>query len=80
MEENNKIFFVYVSRFQMNEVNENKVHKMDLKIILEEFKNVFCDDIKDLLPKREFNHAIDLVAYVVPGAKAPYLHSFAQKN
>jgi hypothetical protein len=37
----NKIFLIYLNGIQMNEVKGNKVDKMDVKVFLEDFRDVF---------------------------------------
>jgi hypothetical protein len=75
----NEVFLIYLNGVQMNEVKGNNIDRMDVKVFLEDFKDVFLDDLKDLPPKREIDHAIDLVANTAL-AKAPYHHSLAQKS
>jgi hypothetical protein len=80
IKKSNEVFMVYLNGVQMNEVKGSNVDKMDVKVFLDEFKDVFSDDLKDLAPKREVDHAIDLVADAAPIARAPYRHSLAQQS
>jgi hypothetical protein len=80
IKKSNEVFLVYLNGVQMNEVKESNVDKMDIKVFLDEFKDVFSDDLKDLPPKGEVDHAIDLVADAAFIARAPYCHSLAQQS
>jgi hypothetical protein len=70
IKKSNEVFLVYLNGVQVNEVKGSNVDKMDVKVFLDEFKDVFSDDLKDLSPKREVDHAIDLVANATPIARA----------
>ena len=43
-----------------------------------DFKDIFPEELNELAPMREVDHAIDLVADGAPIAKASYRHSLAQ--
>ena len=49
-----------------------------MKVFLDDFEDIFHEELNELPPTREVDHAIDLVANVATVAKAPYSHSLAQ--
>ncbi|PKU73783.1 RNA-directed DNA polymerase [Dendrobium catenatum] len=55
-------------------VKEEKKEERELKDIpiIQEFPEVFSDDLPDLPPSREIDFSVELVAGVEPFAKAPY--------
>jgi hypothetical protein len=53
IKKNNKVFLVYLNGVQMNEVKGNNVDRMNVKIFLEDFKDVFPKDLKDYLLKEK---------------------------
>jgi hypothetical protein len=53
IKKSNKVFLVYLNGVQMNEVKGSSVDKVDVKVFLDKFKDVFSDDLKDLIPLKE---------------------------
>jgi hypothetical protein len=53
IKKNNEVFLVYLNGVQMNEVKGNNVDRMNVKIFLEDFKDVFPKDLKDYLLKEK---------------------------
>ena len=49
-----------------------------MKVFFDDFKDIFPEELKELPPTREVDHAIELVADAAPIAKPPYHHSQAQ--
>jgi hypothetical protein len=80
IKKSNEVFLVYLNGVQMNEVKGSGVDIMDAKLFLDNFKDVFLDDLKDLPPKREVDHATDLIADAAPIARAPYRHLLPQQS
>jgi len=67
---NQEVYLIHMRELH----DERKDNKFSIKVksFLYEFENVFPNEIEDLPPIREVDHAIDLVANVAPVAKAPY--------
>jgi hypothetical protein len=74
---NHEIFLVNVNEIDDEKKDGIRVKEKE-KLFLDEFKDVFPDEMTELPPAREVDHAIDLVADAAPIAKAPYRHSLAQ--
>lgn len=77
-----EIFLVHVMELQ-KEIKVNKEEDMALdegKLFLDEFNDIFPDEITKLPPVREVDHAIDLVANAAPVSRAPYRMSLAQNE
>ena len=74
---NHEIFLVNVNEIDDEKKDGVRVKEKE-KLFLDEFKDVFPDEMTELPPAREVDHAIDLVADAAPIAKAPYRHSLAQ--
>ena len=49
-----------------------------MKVLLDDFKDILPEELKKMLPTREVDHAIELIADAVLIAKPPYCHSLAQ--
>ena len=77
MRKNHEIFLVNVNEIDDEKKDGVRVKEKE-KLFLDEFKDVFPDEMTELPPAREVDHAIDLVADAAPIAKAPYRHSLAQ--
>ena len=71
-----QIFLIHLSEVE-KEIKVNEFNK-GMKVFLDEFKDVFPEELNELPPMREVGHAIDLIADAAPIAKAPYCHSLAQ--
>ena len=69
----------------MHVINDEHLNKEDkLKFndipILNEFSDVFPEEIPSLPPKRELDFTIELVQEVVPNSKAPYRMNILELN
>lgn len=73
---NHEVYLIHMNEVY-NEMKENEF-SVDVKSFLNEFKDVFPNEIDDLLPTREIDHTKDLITNAAPVAKAPYWHSLAQ--
>ena len=71
-----QVFLIHLSEVE-NEIKVNEFNK-GVKVFLDEFKDVFPEELNELPPMREVDHAIDLIADAAPIAKAPYRHFLAQ--
>jgi hypothetical protein len=47
---------------------------------LEEYFDIFLDDLLSLPPPRDVDHAIELTSNAKPILKTPYCHFFAKKR
>ena len=72
-----QVFLIHISEVE-NETNDDALSAKGVKVFLDEFKDIFSEELNELPPPREVDHAIDLVADAAPIAKAPYRHSLAQ--
>ena len=54
------------------EAMENETPKLEDYHVMQEFKDVFPDEIPGLPPKRDIDFTIDLVLGVAPVSKTPY--------
>ena len=72
-----QVFLIHLSEVE-KEIKVNEFNK-GMKVFLDEFKDVFPEELNELPPMREVDHAsIDLIVDAAPIAKAPYRHSLAQ--
>ena len=73
-----KVFVVHV----MNDKCMNKEDKLkfDDIPILQEFSDVFLEEIPRLPPKRELDFTIELVPGAIPNSKAPYWMNILELN
>ena len=72
-----KIFLVHLMEVE-NETKDNEFDTKGVTISLDNFKDIFPEELNELPPMREVDHAIELVADVALIAKSPYRHSLAQ--
>ena len=72
-----EVFLVHLMEVE-NETKDNEFDPNGVKIFLDDFKDVFPEELNELPPMREVDHAIELVADAAPVAKPPYRHSLAQ--
>ena len=61
---------LYASHIEEEE--ENETLKLEDYHMLQEFRDVFLDDIPGLPPKRDIDFTIELVPGAAPVSKAPY--------
>ena len=59
-----QVFLIYLSEVE-NEIKVNEFNK-GVKVFLDEFKDVFPEELNALPPMREVDHAIDLIADAAP--------------
>lgn len=53
-----QVFFIYVNKIEIeSKSNETK----EMKVFLDDFKNIFLEEINELPPIRDVDHAINLV-------------------
>ena len=57
------------------EATENKIPKLEDYHVLQEFKDVFLDEVPGLPLKRDIDFTIDLVPRVAPVSRTPYIMS-----
>ena len=65
-----KIFQLYAAHIL--EPTGDETPRLEEYHVLQEFKDVFLDEIPGLPPKRDIDFTIDLVPGVAPVSKAPY--------
>ena len=68
---------IHISEIK-NETKDDALSTKGVKVFLDDFKNIFFEELNELPPTREVDHAIDLIANAALVAKAPYHHSLAQ--
>lgn len=62
-----------------NKTKDNEFGTKGVKLFLDEFNlDIFPQELKELPPMREIDHAIELVGNVALIAKPPYRRSLAQ--
>jgi hypothetical protein len=49
-----------------------------LHVVLQDFKDVFAEEIPELPPRREIDFSIDLIPRSSPVSKAPYMMSILE--
>ena len=54
------------------EASENETSRLEDYQVLQEFKDVFPDEIPGLPPKRDIDFTIELVPGATPVSRAPY--------
>ena len=62
------------------EATENETPRLEDYPVLQEFKDVFPDEILGLPPKRDIDFRIDLVAGAVPVSKTPWMSVAPEKS
>jgi hypothetical protein len=72
-----QVFLIHISEVE-NETKDDDLNTKGVKVFLDDFKDIFPEELNELPPTREVDHAIDLVADAAPVARAPYRHSLAQ--
>ena len=71
-----QVFLIHLSEVE-NEIKDNEIIK-EVNVFMDEFKDVFPEELNELPPMRDVDHTIDLVTDSALIAKAPYRHSLAQ--
>ena len=73
-----KVFVVHI----MNNEQINKEDKLGFEVIsiLQDFADVFPEEIQGLPPKRDLDFTIELVPGAVPNSKYPYQMNILEMN
>ena len=72
-----QVSFIHLSEVE-NETKDNEFVTKGVLVFLDDFQDIFPKVLKDLLPMREVDHAIELLANAAPIVKPPYFHSLPQ--
>ncbi|MBE3102723.1 MAG: hypothetical protein IMZ40_00590, partial [Bacilli bacterium] len=70
---NHEVFLIHVSEVEDESKDNKRVNEF-----LDEFKDIFPEELTELPPRRDVDHAIDLIVDAAPIARAPYRHSLTQ--
>lgn len=69
-----------VELHEETKVNKKEEVSLDGELFLDEFKDVFSDEVTKLPLVRKFDHAMDLVANAILVSRASYLISLAHNE
>ena len=72
-----QVFLIHISEVG-NETKDDVLNTKGVNVFLDDLKNIFLEELNELPPTREVDHAIDLVTNTALVAKTPYRHSLAQ--
>ena len=70
-----QVFLIHLNEVENDNKDNESIKKVN--VFLDEFKDVFFEELNELPPRRYVDHAIELVADAAPIVKAPYRHSLA---
>ena len=72
-----QVLLIHISEVE-SETKDDVLNTKAMNVFLDDFKDVFLEELNELPPTREVDHTIDLIVNAAYVAKAPYRHSLAQ--